>query len=480
MPQSFARVNRGLDRGCIALPAQIAFNRDMSQLTPFDPARLDELTAAVRQLLGIPPTVEVLIFDELAKGAPDLRLRIEVGQDGQRHTLRLMTPGPLALWTGRHIALSHAGDPPKKLLDALVQRLQAADAKGIETGPLADLLQANQTRRDWSRVPPSEWHTLGPQELVLRLTFRCNQDCGFCWQDRTWPSPPLSVFRQWIEQAAALGRHQVELSGGEPTLYPDLAELVALVRAQGMSVLLQSNGIRLAKPDVLQPLIAAGLEAVSISYHNHQAQLSDRMTRAPNTHKQTEAGIRACLQAGVAVTLNCVVQADNVDSLPEQATAIVERFSTFQAQAGRLKVFYSHPNVSFDRTLWPDLAVPLDVVRPKLAQALLILQAAGVAAQATGTCGFPLCALSDAPAFIPTQPMAEVAQAHRQSRHHAQACATCVLADACIGPRNTYLERFGERGLQPFLALPLTSLAPPPPATAPRPSQKRRHGARNF
>lgn len=303
----------------------------MQQLTPFDPARLDELTAATRQLLGVAPTVELQVFDELAKGQANLRLRIEVGSSEQKHIIRLMTPGPLAFWTGRHIALSHAGDPPKKLLDALVQRLQAADAKGIEQGTLADLLAANLTRRNWSRVPPSEWHTLGPQELVLRLTFRCNQDCGFCWQDRTWPSPPLAVFRQWIEQAAALGRHQVELSGGEPTLYPHLAELIALVRAQGMSVLLQSNGIRLAKADVLQPLIAAGLEAVSISYHSHIANISDKMTRAPNTHKQTEAGIVACLQAGVAVTLNCVVQADNVGELPEQALAIVERFSPFQS-----------------------------------------------------------------------------------------------------------------------------------------------------
>lgn len=440
----------------------------MQQLTPFDPARLDELTAATRQLLGVAPTVELQVFDELAKGQANLRLRIEVGSSEQKHIIRLMTPGPLAFWTGRHIALSHAGDPPKKLLDALVQRLQAADAKGIEQGTLADLLAANLTRRNWSRVPPSEWHTLGPQELVLRLTFRCNQDCGFCWQDRTWPSPPLAVFRQWIEQAAALGRHQVELSGGEPTLYPHLAELIALVRAQGMSVLLQSNGIRLAKADVLQPLIAAGLEAVSISYHSHIANISDKMTRAPNTHKQTEAGIVACLQAGVAVTLNCVVQADNVGELPEQALAIVERFSPFQKQSAALKVFYSHPNVSFDRALWPEMAVSLDIVRPKLAQALLILQEAQIAAQATGTCGFPLCALSDAPAFIPTQPMAEVAAAHRQSRQHVLACEKCVLADACIGPRNTYLECFGERGLQPFLTLPLTSLARQPPAVGPQ------------
>ena len=33
----------------------------------------------------------------------------------------------------------------------------------------------------------------------LRLGFRCNQDCGFCWQSRKWPEPPAEMYGIWLD-----------------------------------------------------------------------------------------------------------------------------------------------------------------------------------------------------------------------------------------------------------------------------------------
>ncbi|MEY3013063.1 MAG: hypothetical protein RIT45_1798, partial [Pseudomonadota bacterium] len=44
--------------------------------------------------------------------------------------------------------------------------------------------------------------------------------------------------------------------------------------------------------------------------------------------------------------------------------------------------------------------------------------------------------------------------ANLEARGAASACERCALQDACVGPRKTYLEQFGERGLVPFERLP--------------------------
>ena len=88
----------------------------------------------------------------------------------------------------------------------------------------------------------------------------CNFRCGYCHArhlvgpmpvDETIPLEAvlLSLRRQrgWVDG--------VVISGGEPTLHPDLMELIQLLRAEGVGVKLDTNGSR---PDVLERLLARG------------------------------------------------------------------------------------------------------------------------------------------------------------------------------------------------------------------------------
>ena len=52
------------------------------------------------------------------------------------------------------------------------------------------------------------------QSATIRLGFRCNQDCGMCWQGRQWPDPPEAFALTWLEQIAAAGIEQVAFTGG--------------------------------------------------------------------------------------------------------------------------------------------------------------------------------------------------------------------------------------------------------------------------
>ena len=427
----------------------------LATLSPFLPTLHNNLVQALRMLLGVPAAISLRIRDQAPMLESGLRLAVVIGAD-QPLTLRLIDQANGRLWWRCDaFAVEHAGvaaASDRDLLAAILKRLN--HMRDTPTEPvLATAVTALNVWRQWRAVPEGELLTVNEREVLIRLLFRCNQDCSFCWQDRDWPTLPLEVVTLWIQQAKAQGVTRLTLSGGEPTLHPDLPALMRMATGLGLAVSLQTNAIRLGQSlQLLTELQACGLRSVAISYHSPDAARSDAMTNAPTTHRKTEAGIAACLKAGVRVTLNCVIDLRNMAELPVHAAAILHRFGPLMRKFGDLSVSYSHPTAAFDEEEYRKNLAPLDLVQPLLTVALRMLNDSGVFATATGDCGFPLCVLRQVPEFIPRRSHTD----RRQGRSSSAICQNCALIDSCVGPRTTYAAAVGERGLVPFAESPAT------------------------
>ncbi|MGV9364168.1 radical SAM protein [Amycolatopsis sp. NPDC003731] len=97
---------------------------------------------------------------------------------------------------------------------------------------------------------------------------RCNLACAYCNEyDKTSPPVPLDVLCKRIDEVARLGAFGIGFSGGEPTLHPQLDELVRHVRARGMMAGLITNGYRL-NPRRISAMNDAGLDYLQISIDN--------------------------------------------------------------------------------------------------------------------------------------------------------------------------------------------------------------------
>lgn len=105
--------------------------------------------------------------------------------------------------------------------------------------------------------------------LRISLTSACNFKCGYCVGDS--PSKPstttldMSSFLRVVKLLAANGVSKVRLTGGEPTLRPDLPEIVSNIKAfRGIRhVGITTNGFLL--PRIANSLASAGLDSVNIS-----------------------------------------------------------------------------------------------------------------------------------------------------------------------------------------------------------------------
>src|SRR4051812_32798580 len=107
--------------------------------------------------------------------------------------------------------------------------------------------------------------------LRISVTDRCNFRCLYCMPVEGLPWLPKSDILSYeeiadvVRQLAPLGLRRLRITGGEPTLRPDLVTLVRLLRAvpQIEDIALSTNGVRL--PELSAPLRAAGLDRVNMS-----------------------------------------------------------------------------------------------------------------------------------------------------------------------------------------------------------------------
>lgn len=160
-----------------------------------------------------------------------------------------------------------------------------------------------------------------PARMDLAITYACNLSCQKCYNgsrsERREPlgrpgqpeRPELSE-KEWREIYAILwklGIPQVVFTGGEPTLRADLVALVE--EADEFVTGLITNGTRLA--DLARPLRDASLDYVQVTIESFDPSVHDAMTGVPGSHAQTVLGLRAALDAGLAVVTNTTLARPN-------------------------------------------------------------------------------------------------------------------------------------------------------------------------
>lgn len=137
------------------------------------------------------------------------------------------------------------------------------------------------------------------RSLVLKPTLACLADCPTCASRKSLHHglksvPPLSL-HQWqelITQAHGLGARYLGISGGEPTLYKRLFDLIRHAKGFGWHVVLKTNG-GVIDDAYADQLLRAGLDAVQISLYASTAELHDEMRRASGIWQRATGAIRS-------------------------------------------------------------------------------------------------------------------------------------------------------------------------------------------
>jgi radical SAM protein with 4Fe4S-binding SPASM domain len=215
-----------------------------------------------------------------------------------------------------------------------VTRTQArADLQSVNA-QLAELVRPDGAcpihELDLETVAPFSARPSAPYRLDLALTYRCNNDCAHCYNVQH-PAPGTNTgeldTEHWkliLDKAWALGIPHIIFTGGEPTLHPDLPELIAHAEANGQITGLNTNARRLSDERFVARLVKAGLDHVQITLESSRPEVHDEMVRAGGAFQQTVRGIRNVLAAPLYVMTNTTMLRTNVHTIPETLDFLAE------------------------------------------------------------------------------------------------------------------------------------------------------------
>lgn len=182
-------------------------------------------------------------------------------------------------------------------------------------------------------------------DLRISLTQRCNLACVFCHMEGQPPSN-LELTPEEIERCVAasvsVGIRRVKLTGGEPTLRPDIVGIVRRIAPYVEEVSMTTNGLMLER--LAGQLKQAGLRRVNVSLPSAIPKTYHRLTGAPTLDRALR-GLRAARDAGLSpLKINVVVLAGITENAEEmgaihevaQEVGAAIQFIEFEPVKGRV------------------------------------------------------------------------------------------------------------------------------------------------
>ncbi|MCX2452275.1 GTP 3',8-cyclase MoaA [Pedobacter sp. PLR] len=146
--------------------------------------------------------------------------------------------------------------------------------------------------------------------LRISLTDNCNFRCFYCMPEEEYDFTPASRLMQPEEilQLAKIfvahGVKKIRLTGGEPLVRKDAAEIILALGQLPVELVITTNGTRIA--EILPTLLQAGIKTINISLDTLQPEKFLLITRRDLFH-QVRSNIELLLQHKLIVKINMVV-----------------------------------------------------------------------------------------------------------------------------------------------------------------------------
>ena len=167
---------------------------------------------------------------------------------------------------------------------------------------------------------------LAPYRMDLALTYRCNNNCGHCYnaRSRSFPEMTTQQWKQVLDRCWQAGIPHIVFTGGEPTLREDLPELIAYAENLGQITGINTNGRKLKDPQFVQRLVDAGLDHVQITFESSDSSIHDQMQGVAGAWQDTLQGIKNVVSSSLYMMTNTTMLRTNIHTIPQTLDLLAE------------------------------------------------------------------------------------------------------------------------------------------------------------
>ncbi len=217
----------------------------------------------------------------------------------------------------------------------------------------------------------------------------CNIKCKFCyhlhtyptWKDYTWP---IEDVYKAIDDGIARGNDYVDITGGEPTLYPDIEKVIDYGLSTGVKTCLITNGTVNEKK--ANSIMDAGVDDWLVSRQGLE-ETHDFVTNNPGGF-QKQIKFLNNVANKMDFRFNCVLHNFNQEEVLEIAREMAKYEPT------HVNFINMNPhNQWLHKTLeTKEVIADLSIVQPLLEQAIDLLESAGTTVNVRY---YPMCCLAE-------------------------------------------------------------------------------------
>ncbi len=194
--------------------------------------------------------------------------------------------------------------------------------RSLPIAPYAPTAQRRLPLADSARDVDRAWR---PIYAVWEITLACDLACRHCGSRAGHARrEELSTAEclDLVRQMARLGVKEVTVIGGEAYLRDDWLEIIAEIRATGMTATMTTGG-RGITPERAQAAAKAGLQSASVSIDGCEVT-HDRLRGVPGSHRAAHEALKNLRQAGVKVSANTQINRLSMPDMPDVLETIAK------------------------------------------------------------------------------------------------------------------------------------------------------------
>jgi len=159
-----------------------------------------------------------------------------------------------------------------------------------------------------------------PFQVVWNITRACNLKCLHCYESagvKDIDELSTEEALRGIDILADAGVLILAFSGGEPTIRPDILQLIEHSSKRGMFTAVATNALLFSSRRKVREFKKAGLQFAQVSLDGLNPETHDRFRGVPGCFQKTVQGIKNCVAESLFVEMATTATQFNYKEIPE-------------------------------------------------------------------------------------------------------------------------------------------------------------------
>ena len=306
------------------------------------------------------------------------------------------------------------------------------------------------------------------KRAVVDVNRVCNARCQMCYytyEDKRW-TKPLAAIKKELILAKRRGNTSVDFTGGEPTIHPEMTEIIRFSESIGLHTCIITNGLATEK---IKRIVEAGCREWLLSIHGYK-EMQDKLFGVKGAWDKMQNTIEFLKSQRCFIRVNCTLTKYNYKDLPALAAYYVN-----YVNARIVNFINFNPHYQWGQVEQPEVFSKLNEVQirvsevaPYLKEALNILEVNNLWANVRY---FPFCVIKGYEAHICNNPqvmfdpyewdynvypkteeryLAHGREFQRQINSCEDKCGQCGILNVCGGINRNYAKLHGYSELEPY------------------------------